>query len=179
MRKSIALAAVLTAATVAPLSASAADGTITFNGQVTAQTCSIATPGGADFSVNLPTVISNSLSAAGETAGRTAFSIQLAQCDAGQVATYFEPGATVDFSSGRLNNQAAQNAASNVQIQLLGGNGQFLPVVASGTAQDNSQWVTVDTTGTANLNYFAEYYATGNAGAGDVSTSIKYTIIYN
>lgn len=40
----------------APLAANAADGTITFNGKVTDKTCTISTPGGKDFSVNLPTV---------------------------------------------------------------------------------------------------------------------------
>lgn len=179
MRK-INIFTVLTLA-VAPLAANAADGTITFNGKVTDKTCTISTQGGPDQVVNLPTVASTSLAAAGATSGRTPFSINLTQCDAGDVATYFEPGATVDFNSGRLNNQAAASPAANVQIQLLGGNNQFLPVLASGAgaAQTNSQWVTVAADGSANLNYYAEYYATAAAGAGEVSTSVKYTLIYN
>jgi len=176
MRNSTALAAVLTVAAIVPLSAIAADGTITFNGEVTAQTCSVTTPGGADFTVNLPTVASSALSAAGETAGRTSFAITLADCPAGQVATYFEPGATVDSATGRLNNQGS---AGNVQVQLLGDNSQPIPVLASGTAQSNSQWVAVGSDNSASLDYFAEYYATGAASAGGVTTSIAYTIIYN
>lgn len=176
MRKSTALATMLTVAAAIPMSAFAADGTITFNGEVTAQTCSITTPGGADFTVNLPTVASSALSAAGQTAGRTGFAITLANCPAGQVATYFEPGSTVDNASGRLNNQGT---AGNVQVQLLGDNGQPIPVQASGTAQANSQWVSVASDGAASLDYAAEYYATGAATAGDVATSISYTVIYN
>src|SRR5690606_8165462 len=176
MRKSIILAAGLTAAVLAPLSASAAAGTITFNGEVTAQTCQITTPGGTDFTVNLPTVASSALSAAGQTAGRTAFAITLANCPAGDVATYFEPGATIDNATGRLANQGS---AGNVQVQLLGNNSQPIAVLASGTAQTNSQWVTVGADQAANLDYFAEYYATGAATAGDVTTSVSYTIIYN
>ena len=176
MRKSTALATMLTIAAAIPMSAFAADGTITFNGEVTAQTCSITTPGGADFTVNLPTVASSALSAAGQTAGRTGFAITLANCPAGQVATYFEPGSTVDNASGRLNNQGT---AGNVQVQLLGDNGQPIPVQASGTAQANSQWVSVASDGTASLDYAAEYYATGAATAGDVATNISYTVIYN
>ncbi|CAM4227491.1 MULTISPECIES: fimbrial protein [Stenotrophomonas] len=165
----------------APLAANAADGTITFNGKVTDKTCTISTPGGKDFSVNLPTVSKSTLAAAGAVAGRTPFAINLTKCSAGNVATYFEPGSTVDFNSGRLNNQAAANAAGNVQLQLLGSNNQFLPVKASGAnqAQDNSQWVTVAADGTANLNYYAEYYATAAATAGEVTSNVKYTIIYN
>ncbi|MCD9085942.1 fimbrial protein [Stenotrophomonas sp. SY1] len=178
--RNVTLLAVLMA-TVAPLAAHAADGTITFTGNVTDQTCTVSSSGGnATFTVNLPTVSRTSLAAAGATAGQTPFAINLSQCSAGNVATYFEPGASVDLSSGRLNNQAA-SGAGNVQIQLLGDNNQFLPVLAAGTgvAQGNSQWVSVAADGSANLNYSAEYYATGAATAGDVSTQVNYTIIYN
>lgn len=166
---------------IAPLAASAADGTISFTGKVTDKTCTISTPGGKDFAVNLPTVSKNSLAAAGAVAGRTPFSINLSQCSAGNVATYFEPGSTVDFNSGRLINQASADAATNVQLQLLGSNNQFLPITAAGAgvAQTNSQWVTVDDEGNADLNYYAEYYATAAATPGDVASSVKYTIIYN
>lgn len=179
MRNFNVLAVVLLAA--APLAASAADGTITFNGKVTDKTCTISTPAGKDFAVTLPTVSASALASAGSVAGRTPFTISLTQCGAGDVATYFEPGATVDFNSGRLVNQAQADAARNVQIRLLGSNNQFLPVLAAGSnqAQTNSQWVTAGSDGSATLNYFAEYYAIGAAAAGNVTTSVKYTIIYN
>ena len=166
---------------VAPFTASAVDGTITFNGEVTDKTCTIVTPQGKDFTVTLPTVSSSTLAAAGQVAGRTPFSINLSQCNPGNVATYFEPGATVDLGSGRLNNAAATSAATEVQLQLLGSNSLFLPVVSAGagSTQANSQWVTVNAGGTADLNYFVEYYATGAATPGEVSSSVKYTIIYN
>ncbi|MGQ8773425.1 fimbrial protein [Serratia sp. NA_112.1] len=166
---------------ISSFAAQAADGTITFNGKVTDQTCTISTPGGKDFTVTLPTVSASTLATQNSTAGRTPFAINLTQCSRGQVATYFEPGATVDFNSGRLNNQARTDAATNVQIQLLGSNNQFLPILAAGAngAQQNSQWVTVaNDAGSANLNYYAEYFATSAAGAGDVTSSVQYTIIY-
>lgn len=176
----IKIAAILTLA-VAPLAANAADGTITFNGKVTDKTCTISTPGGKDFSVTLPAVSKATLAAAGAVAGRTPFAINLTRCSAGKVATYFEPGSTVDFNSGRLSNQVADKGAGNVQLQLLGSNNQFLPIKAAGAdrAQDNSQWVTVGTDGSANMNYYAEYYATGVATPGEITSSVKYTIIYN
>lgn len=166
---------------IAPLAANAADGTITFIGLVTDKTCTIATPGGVNQVVTLPTVSRATLGAAGATAGRTPFSINLTGCSAGDVATYFEPGATVDFATGRLLNQATATPAGNVQLQLLGSNNAFLPVLAAGAggAQANSQWVTVAADGSANLGYFAEYYATAASTAGEVSTSVQYTIIYN
>lgn len=165
----------------APFTANAVDGTITFNGEVTDKTCTIATPQGIDFTVTLPTVSTSTLAAAGQVAGRTPFSINLSDCNPGDVATYFEPGATVDLGTGRLNNVAATAAATQVQLQLLGANNQFLPVVSAGagSAQANSQWVTVNAGGSADLNYFVEYYATGASTAGEVTSSVKYTIIYN
>ncbi|VEA64110.1 Major pilin [Serratia plymuthica] len=175
------LALAVSAATISSFSAQATDGTITFNGKVTDQTCTISTPGGKDFTVTLPTVSASTLATQSATAGRTPFAINLTQCSKGQVATYFEPGATVDFNTGRLINQAQTDSATNVQIQLLGSNNQFLPILAAGAngAQNNSQWVTVATEGgSADMNYYAEYYATNAAGAGDVTSSVQYTIIY-
>ncbi|WP_445404802.1 fimbrial protein [Acinetobacter vivianii] len=159
--------------------AQAADGTITINGLVTDKTCDIITPAGKDFTVALPTVSKQTLANSGDVAGRTPFQINLANCSEGKVATYFEPGATVDFNTGRLLNQAA-SGAKNVDVQLLGSNNQVIPVLAAGSngAQANSQWVDVVEGGAADLNYYAEYYATGASTAGEVTTSVQYTIIY-
>lgn len=179
MKSSKALALLLLA--IAPIAAFASDGTINFTGKITDQTCKINAAQGKDLNVTLPTVAASSLGAQGAVAGRTQFAINLSECKPGQVATFFEPGATVDLESGRLNNQAADNPAKQVQIQLLGSNGNVLKVRPYGdnNAQENSQWVTVDKEGMANLDYYAEYYATAAATAGAVSTSVKYTIIYN
>jgi len=156
--------------------AHAADGTVTITGKITDRTCSIDAES-KDLSVALPTVSVSSLTAAGQTAGRTPFNINLTGCSEGKVATYFEPGTSVDFNSGRLNNVSGD--AKNVQIQLLGDNNEFIPVLgkAVGT-QLNSQEVNVTAGGSAALNYYAEYYAQDKTTAGDVKTSVKYTIIY-
>ncbi|MCH7318577.1 fimbrial protein [Acinetobacter gyllenbergii] len=175
--KKLALIAALSVVGIA--NAQAADGTITINGLVTDQTCEIVTPAGKDFTVTLPTVSRQTLANAGDIAGRTPFQIKLDKCSKGKVATYFEPGATVDFNDGRLKNQEA-GGAENVKVQLLGDNNRFLPIKAAGSngAQENSQWVDVVEGGTADLNYYAEYYATGASTAGKVNTKVQYTIIY-
>ena len=56
----------------------------------------------------------------------------------------------------------------------------MIPVLAAGASgsQANSQWVDVVDGGTADLNYYAEYYATGASTAGEVTTNVQYTIIY-
>ena len=173
------LALIATLSVVGIANAQAADGTITINGLVTDKTCDIVTPAGKDFTVTLPTVSKQTLAKSGDVAGRTPFQINLDKCSAGKVATYFEPGATVDFTSGRLLNQNAAGA-KNVDVQLLGSNNQIIQVLAAGSngAQTNSQWVDVVEGGTADLNYYAEYYATGASTAGEVTTSVQYTIIY-
>lgn len=175
--KKISLAFLATIAGIA--TAHAADGTITINGAVTDKTCDIVTPAGKDFTVTLPTVSKKTLATAGDIAGRTPFQINLKNCSEGKVATYFEPGSTVDFSTGRLKNQDA-NGAKNVDIQLLGSNNAVIPIKATSAnqAQDNSQWVSVTSGAGADLNYYAEYYATGASTAGKVTSSVKYTIIY-
>ena len=157
----------------------AADGTITINGQVTDKTCTVNAGTTKDFTVTLPTVSKSVLAAAGDTAGRTPFTINLTGCSEGsKVATYFEPGATVDFNTGRLKN--ASGTAANVQVQLLGSNNTVIPVLAAGAGgvQTNSQLVDVSGAGSADLNYYAEYYATGASTPGSVATTVKYTIVY-
>ncbi|MEE9889479.1 MAG: type 1 fimbrial protein [Stenotrophomonas geniculata] len=162
----------------APLTAMAADGTITFNGKVVDKTCTISTLGGKDFSFTLPMVPRTVLASAGAVAGRTPSANNLTKISTGNVATSFEPGSSIDFNTGRLLNHASANAAANVQLQLLGSNNQVLPIRAAGAgpAQTNSQWVTVGTDG---LSYYAEYYATAAATPGEVTSSVKYTIIYS
>ena len=95
----------LTSASVALLlagfaaQAQASDGTITFNGNVTAQSCTPAISGGtANGTVNLPTVSAKSLATATTTAGTTQFSITLSGCSAAatQAAAWFEAGSNVD-----------------------------------------------------------------------------------
>ncbi len=179
MMKKLTLAA---SALIIGLSAAhAADGTITINGQVTDKTCNVSSTAGKDFTVTLPTVSKISLATTGATSGRTPFQLQLSNCSGGKVATYFEQGTAVDTNTGRLNNQATATPATAVQVQLLGDNGQFLPITAATDAtkaQLNSQWVDVAANGGTNLNYFAEYYATGAATAGEVTSSVQYSIIY-
>lgn len=156
-------------------SAFAADGTITINGKVTDNTCVVTTPQGKNLTVTLPTVSKLSLAEAGKTAGRTPFTLGLSNCKVNDIVrTYFEPGPTVDFATGLLNNAGS---ATNVKVQLLGDSNKPIKVLAG--PQANSQFVTVaNADGSADLNYYAEYYATGQATSGDVTTSVQYTITY-
>ncbi|MCQ4286097.1 type 1 fimbrial protein [Pseudomonas stutzeri] len=159
-----------------PLKSNAADGEVRISGTITANTCDITTGTGGVHTVTLPTVMARTLSEAGKTAGRTPFTVELVNCspDSGDVALYFEPGANTDMANGRLNNTGA---ATGVQVGLL--NGSMVPIELnqSSASLQNSQTVSI-ASGSATLSYFAEYYATGAAGAGSVSTSTFFSIVY-
>ena len=159
-----------------PLASNAADGEVQITGAITANTCDITTGTGGVHTVTLPTVMERTLSGAGKTAGRTPFTVQLANCSpvSGDVALYFEPGANTDMATGRLSNTGT---ATEVQVGLL--NGSMVPIELNQSTAllQKSQTVSI-ATGSATLNYFAEYYATGVAGAGSVSTSTFFSIVY-
>lgn len=148
----------------------AADGTITINGALTANTCSINNGSSADITVSLPTVSASSLQSAVQTAGSTRFSIQLSNCTASVAQTYFEAGPNISDSGNLRNN----GSASNVEVQLLNNQGQVINLQNN----SNSQQMNI-VAGGASLDYYAQYYATGQSSAGSVSSSVKYTITYN
>ncbi|MFY0477184.1 fimbrial protein [Achromobacter marplatensis] len=172
-------ALIVAVTTMGVQSAHAADGTITFNGQITAQTCTINGngTGAKDFTVKLPTVSSSTLANTGATAGRTPFQIALTACtpSSGNVHTFFEAGPTTDATTGNLILNAG--GASNVQIGLLNAS-DFSPIKAGfADASQNSKSVAI-TTGAATLSYIAQYVATGVATAGLANSSVMYTIAY-
>ncbi len=99
------------------------DGTITFNGKVVDQTCSVTT-GTDPLTVTLPTVSTKSLDSTGKVAGLTPFTISLSGCNtaaatgAQSVKAYFEPNATTDYDNHNLNiSSSGSGNATNVQIQ--------------------------------------------------------------
>jgi major type 1 subunit fimbrin (pilin) len=162
-------------ATVSP--AFAIDGTINVTGQVTASTCKInnaASP--ATIDVVLPPVSTTSLRALGDTAGTKAFSIALSECGAlTKATTYFEQGANT-LANGNLRNNAVA-PANNVQVRLLNSDQTTAINVAGASGAQNSQQVNI-ASGVATMNYFAQYYAIGQSTAGDVATSVQFTMQY-
>jgi major type 1 subunit fimbrin (pilin) len=166
---------------LASLGANAADGTITITGTVTDTTCSInGTTSGTQVnpSVTLMPATAGSLAALGQTANTskpTDLEFKLSGCTSGTKAiANFENGATVDQTSGNLNNSGT---AQNVQVQLL--NASMAPINI--TTNSGNQLATEGaaiTGGAADLKYYARYYATGKATAGTVNTQVQYTMQY-
>ncbi|ATI83545.1 hypothetical protein CGA24_00035 (plasmid) [Salmonella enterica subsp. enterica] len=162
----------------------AGNGTISFTGAVNNQTCN-ATVNGATgptaATVTLPTVQASVLGTTGNTAGATAFNMDISGCaatnpvGAGTVKAFFEKGPNVD-SNGRLINTAT-GGASNVVLELVDGTGN-VAVKAGDISQNSGNYVAI-TNGNATLPYSVRYYATGAATAGAVTSSVTYSLIYN
>lgn len=167
------------AATNNPVSNPGTDGTITITGTVVAQTCKVdgnsaGTPDAV--SVQLPDVLTSQLASSGQVAGNKPFSIAVTGCDSAltSVQTYFS-GANIDTGNGRLNNLGS---AGNVEVQLLNSNAQPMALNGADATAQGSLPVNLDATGAATLNYSAQYYATGQSSAGDVNTSVAFTMVY-
>ncbi|PNS11304.1 fimbrial protein [Mixta theicola] len=179
MQKTLLGTAIALTVSVLALPVSAADGTITINGKLTQQTCTVKINNGtADAVISLPTLSTSALDAAKKVAGRTAFTMNLTGCTpaSGSVRAYFEHGPTVDAASGRLNNMQTTDAAKNVQIQLRDNDEN--DVYVGNTSQRTNPATDVSAAGTADLLYSAYYYATAPAEAGGLATSVTYSIDY-
>lgn len=187
MQTKLISALLLAGAATASQVAFAADGMITFSGNVTAQTCTINGNGSGskDFTVTLPTVSTSALASSGATAGTTPFNIALTACTpttgtnaAKAVHAFFELGSTVNTTTGNLIVSPGNSSAKNVEIQLLNASDQSAVKIGQADASQNSKPVNVSTSGAATLQFYAQYYATGAATAGAANSSVMYSIVY-
>lgn len=177
MKKTLLGTAIALTVSAMSLPVNAADGTITINGKLTQATCTVKINNGTpDAVITLPSLSTGALTTAGQTAGRTAFTVNLTGCTpaTGSVRAYFEHGPTVDAATGRLNNTAA-SGAQNVQVELRDNNENALYI---GNTSQRANPAASLTNGAADLIYSAYYYATGAAKAGELATSVTYSIDY-
>ena len=180
MKKTLLSAVMIASFGIAALASQAAravDGTITFTGKVVANSCTFkVNGGGSSNTVVLPVVFTSALTAAGNVAGNTTFTISATGCDTllTSVQAYFN-GANVDGTTGNLKNTGT---ATNVQVQLLNGTTTVMPLNAANATAQNSPVGTLSG-GAATMSYSAQYIAVGGAAtAGLVNTSVAYTINY-
>ena len=153
-------------------------GTVTFNGELITETCSIATDS-VNIQVTLPTVSTQTLNAAAVTAGSKGFDINVVNCPTGitSVAAHFEAigSSGVDSATGNLTNQfvaAGDDAkAGNVEVRLYNSDEQHLKLGETGAA------ATV-TGGKATMRYYGGYYATAATTPGKVMAQAAYTLAY-
>lgn len=163
---------------LASFAAHAADGTVAVGGSVVDTTCSISVNGsGPNATVALPPVSTGSLKANPSTAGMTPFTIALNNCSgaATKAMAHFEYNSmNVDSILGYLSNYGT---AFRVKVRLL--NAQMQPINLN-TGENNQIDINAGAIsgGAANLQYFAEYFTQGSAGAGTVQANVQYTVQY-
>jgi major type 1 subunit fimbrin (pilin) len=155
----------------------AADGTVAVGGSVVDTTCSISVNGsGPNATVALPPVSTGSLKVNPSSAGTTPFTIALSNCSgvATKAIAQFEGNEAYITGAGALVNYGT---AFRVYVRLLNAQRQPIDLNTGGNNQIGINAVTISG-GAANLQYFAEYYAPGGAGAGTVQAYAQYTMQY-
>ncbi|CNH27869.1 fimbrial protein [Yersinia pekkanenii] len=167
--------ALFAASTTASMAAS--NNTITFQGEVTAQTCSVTVNGlEANPIVLLPTVSSGDLNTSGKTAGKTTFTLGVSGCTA--------DATDIDIKTNFVGNQVSASGnlkntgtAANVELQLLKDATTTTGIdLNSGLAQDG---IVLEAGQTSAEHYFAvQYFATGQAAPGSVNASVQYSVSY-
>lgn len=169
--------------------AMAADGTITFTGNVTASACTTivgaapagGTPG-STATVNLPPVSADTLStAAGTYAGQTSFTIQLTGCQAAgalnSVRATFTT-ATPAAGDNTVMGNTAPSGADDVAVAIL--TPSSTPVhLNGGTLVDPGQALPSGAAGPVTLNYVAAYKSLSTSVTpGAVTGVADYVISY-
>ena len=187
MKKLHALGLAISAALCIPLAAHATDGRITFNGALSAQTCTIS-PAGGSFAVTLPTITAASL-AGSPYGGATNFSIDVSACPTGinSYVAYFEAGANVDMTNAKLKNtDTGTGAATFVEIDLTNADGSPIDLRKPTTLQGVTPAPV--TGGKGSAHFFARYFDAGGPvvggpstvpTAGSVHSYVDYSLVYN
>lgn len=169
------LASSLIAVIAFPISAAmAADGTITFTGEITNTTCNISVNGrNSSTEIKFDPISVSALSKAGEVANEQPVTLALTNCQnpTENVRALFNSTET-DNSTGNLKNRGT---ATNVQVQLLDKSRKPIHL-GDGSQSSGPSFKIVNEMAT--LNYFARYYATAKVDGGDVDTVVNYSLSY-
>ena len=146
----------------------ASDNTITFQGEVTDQTCAVTVNGNAVSPVVLLPTVSISDFASSTTAGATNFEVGVSGC---AVETTDREISTVF-----VGNQVTAASAGDVEIQILDTAGTVIDFTSYFTGDADLTLTAGETS--ASANYTAQYYSAGTPTAGDVTASLQYAVTY-
>jgi len=176
--------------------AMAKDGKIDFTGGVTASTCEIKVNNqGNNATVKLPVVSSTLLKEAGNTAGRTFLNFSLTNCSLAdnkiKASIFFLAGGTINTAGRLINTTLKENGGTeNVQLQILNFDDDLTPLdLSAGVGAkaltpgapggQGATPITIDAASkTATIRHYVQYYATGQATAGSLTSSVEYEINY-
>lgn len=159
----------------------AAPAKVTFQGEVSAQTCQASIAGETDGIVLLPTVPTQDLATAGTTTGLTPFTIKVTDCDPGtgelKIKTNFQ-GVGITAEGNLSNIHAGADAATGVSLQLTQNADGTGPVTLNGPT--TVEGITLaDGETTAEHQFGVQYHADAPATAGKVQSEANYTLSYD
>jgi major type 1 subunit fimbrin (pilin) len=165
------------ATTVPAMAFAASSNTITFKGQVAAQTCTVSINGNEGNPVVLmPTVSARDLAEQGSSAGETTFTIEVSGCAVRHGDTTIKTAFQGDrvTGAGHLGNAGT---ASNVQVQLLNGAGGSVVRLDGLTSVPGLK---LNSGASSASHDFAVRYVSeeGLAKAGTVSATAQYALDY-
>lgn len=159
------------------LSASAADGTINFNGTIIDSACTVNT-NSALQAVNLGNVHRTAFKAAGDVAAATRFDIVLENCPDTVTSASIKFDGMGHAANGNILALNSGQTAQGVGVALFEADGVTAIPLSTQSAQ-----MALDNTGDTNhnvLTFVAKYQATQAAvNAGTANATSDFTIIYN
>lgn len=194
MKLNKSLLALMAALALGNTAVHAADGTITFNGVVTASACtaitsvtadSVATGSPINATLTLPNVTATTLNAAAGTyAGQTPFSIQLAGCEAtaalNNVRAVFTSSSSPAGDAYVMANVAGTSPAADVAVAIMQPNGITQIDLNGGPAKDPGLALPpIGSAAPLTLNYKAAYKSLSTSvTAGNVQGVADFVISY-
>jgi len=161
----------------ATYASAASDNTISFQGEVAAETCSVTVNGNAASPVVLlPTVSTSDLEASGSTAGQTSFEVGVSGCTGDSANATTISSVFVGNNVSTNGNLSNTGTASNVEVQILDTADTAIDLTSGYTASGDLTLAAGETSSSAT--YSAQYYATGAATSGTVAASLQYAVTY-
>ncbi|WP_294912494.1 fimbrial protein [Tatumella sp. UBA2305] len=165
---------------LASVQAIAADGTVTFTGNITQSGCVVSNASSGNITVAMGTISGTGLTANGQYAGSKAFEIDLSKCATGAIKVRFD-GTPVAGNSNVLKMTAQSTAttdpAATVGIQILDASSGA--VYNIGDSSSAVPFKTIGNDGTVQLNMIARYYAfQAGTPSGPTKASTTFSIEY-
>ncbi|WP_265462696.1 fimbrial protein [Aeromonas salmonicida] len=180
MNKIVQICSVGSALMISSTVMAAGPNTITFQGEVTSQTCEVTVNGNASNPVVLlPTVSTTVLTAAGSTAGETTFKLGVTGCDGTATNSNTKFVGNLVDADGNLGNATGTGYATNVALQLLTSSGGTAINLNDETSSTVPGVVLADGETEGSVEYAVQYYSNvGAATAGSVIGSVQYAVVY-
>ncbi|AMX05510.1 fimbrial protein [Enterobacter asburiae] len=173
MKVKLTAAAIISAFSLAAISAHADDGKINFIGKITDDACTVTNTVSNPLSVTLGTVSSKAFDGS-DTAAPTDFKIELTSCpDSAKTAAVKFDGTAANNDSTALQLTQEDGVATGVGIQITDAKNTVVPLHAASSSYDLK-------TGANSLAFTARYLKVGSAvTSGPANSTTNFTIVYN